>query len=526
MEIRPTMKVNLMQPEMGTSISTPQISSDGYEITNLLSNSSSGFLVEHFIKPPIFIEIDFVCNIFVHEIIINTRVGTQKSKGIEILVNDSTVGKCYLNSQEDVVQWVRNANVDKIKDCTRNDKVSKCSFFNGAHKHLNSTKRITIKVFKTENSSLVSVKSLKIFGSINKRTNTVQDIQKYVDLLHIMHTRPVANLNIFPEGNLSTGKYKNVDSEKNPKNNSAAENISTPDYIPEDFIDPITHEFMTNPLILPSGKIIDKSTLDKYLEIELKWNRLPNDPFTHVKFSQHQKPVQALQLKSRIDKFILLNSNNSTVDKFPRTFQNAHSKSGRENLLFKMLENKVLCSSSPVKNNFVDKSKRENIQNKTEKKTGSPELKRRKLCSNAHLKINSSTSSTFQNQTMKEKDPSNESNNFLIDSEEKFQDVIDLTEHVDKGNAGLKEEDLEKQIQDTLKNLPSFIVDSSNESNKQNDSITNKGCFKCNQDCLLYKLIKCSHYICRPCLVTSKEGICTFCNVGFSSCDVIRIFKS
>lgn len=528
MEIRSTARVNLVQHELGTTITSPHISSDGYDITNLLTNSSNGFLVEHFIKPPIFIHIEFICNIFVHEIIINTRVGTQKSKGIEILVDDTTVGKCFLNSQQDVVQWVRNSNTDKIKDCTRNDAFSKCNFYTGAHRHLNSTKRITIKVFKTENSSLVSMKNLKIFGSINKKTNTGQDIQKYVDLLHNIHTRTVANQNLFGERNMLIEKYENSNGEKYSKDNGCvAENVS----IPEDFLDPITHEFMTNPIILPCGKIIDKSTLDKYLDIELKWNRLPNDPFTHVKFNQNQKPVQALQLKSRIDKFLILNSENSFIDKFPRTIQN--SKTVHENLLFKMFENQDVYSRNPY-NSFVEKSKRGYLP---EGNIDSPVIKRRKTCSHAQIKINNSTISVksyFENQTMKKDGPKDEPNKPLnavnsLDSELKFQDVIDLTKDVGnfhKPSEYLKQEDdLEKQIQSTLKNLPSFI-DSSKVDSNLNDVVTMKSCCKCNQDHLLYKIIKCAHYICRPCLVTNKNDTCMICNIDFSSNDVIRIFNS
>ncbi|XP_026684092.1 uncharacterized protein LOC113470104 [Diaphorina citri] len=150
----PSGRVNLVQNSMKTKISSPQISSDGYGITNLLSNTN-GFLVEHFIKPPVFIEFDFMCNMFVHEVILNTRVGTQKSKGIEILVNESTVGKCYLTADQDIVRWVRNSNTE-VKDSATGQNIATCEFFGGAHKHLNSTNRMTIKVFKTENSSLVS----------------------------------------------------------------------------------------------------------------------------------------------------------------------------------------------------------------------------------------------------------------------------------------------------------------------------------------------------------------------------------
>jgi hypothetical protein len=43
--------------------------------------------------------------------------------------------------------------------------------------------------------------------------------------------------------------------------------------IPSEFIDLITNEIMVLPVLLPSGKSIDKSTLDKYLANEAQWGR-------------------------------------------------------------------------------------------------------------------------------------------------------------------------------------------------------------------------------------------------------------
>lgn len=75
--------------------------------------------------------------------------------------------------------------------------------------------------------------------------------------------------------------------------------------IPEDFIDPITCEIMTVPLLLPSGHNIDTATLEKHITAERSWGRLPSDPFTGKVFSDTSKPVPNSALKVRIDKFLL-----------------------------------------------------------------------------------------------------------------------------------------------------------------------------------------------------------------------------
>ncbi len=75
--------------------------------------------------------------------------------------------------------------------------------------------------------------------------------------------------------------------------------------IAEEFLDPLTQELMVFPMILPSGMIIDNSTLDEYQKREATWGRLPNDPFTGVPFTQNSKPLPNPLLKTRIDRLAL-----------------------------------------------------------------------------------------------------------------------------------------------------------------------------------------------------------------------------
>ncbi|XP_041856428.1 RING finger protein 37 isoform X2 [Melanotaenia boesemani] len=75
--------------------------------------------------------------------------------------------------------------------------------------------------------------------------------------------------------------------------------------IPEEFLDPITQEVMTLPMLLPGGVSVDNTTLDEYQKREASWGRPPNDPFTGVLFSSTSQPLPNPQLKSRIDHFLL-----------------------------------------------------------------------------------------------------------------------------------------------------------------------------------------------------------------------------
>ncbi|XP_017267654.1 RING finger protein 37 [Kryptolebias marmoratus] len=75
--------------------------------------------------------------------------------------------------------------------------------------------------------------------------------------------------------------------------------------VPEEFLDPITQEVMTLPMLLPGGVSVDTTTLEEYQKREASWGRLPNDPFTGVPFTAASQPLPNPQLKSRIDHFLL-----------------------------------------------------------------------------------------------------------------------------------------------------------------------------------------------------------------------------
>nr|XP_043881957.1 RING finger protein 37 [Solea senegalensis]XP_043881958.1 RING finger protein 37 [Solea senegalensis]XP_043881959.1 RING finger protein 37 [Solea senegalensis]XP_043881960.1 RING finger protein 37 [Solea senegalensis]XP_043881961.1 RING finger protein 37 [Solea senegalensis] len=75
--------------------------------------------------------------------------------------------------------------------------------------------------------------------------------------------------------------------------------------VPEEFLDPLTQEIMTLPMLLPGGVSVDNSTLEEYQKREATWGRPPNDPFTGVPFTSTSQPLPNPQLKTRIDHFIL-----------------------------------------------------------------------------------------------------------------------------------------------------------------------------------------------------------------------------
>ncbi|XP_045102073.1 uncharacterized protein LOC123498732 isoform X2 [Portunus trituberculatus] len=89
--------------------------------------------------------------------------------------------------------------------------------------------------------------------------------------------------------------------------------------IPDDFLDPLTCDIMTIPLLLPSGNSIDAHTLERYIASEATWGRPASDPFTGVPFKGDKQPVPNVSLKARIDRFLLANGEHPDIERCGRT---------------------------------------------------------------------------------------------------------------------------------------------------------------------------------------------------------------
>ena len=77
--------------------------------------------------------------------------------------------------------------------------------------------------------------------------------------------------------------------------------------IPNEFIDSITQEIIRLPIRLPSSNLIDKSTLDRYMEEQIKNKEIVKDPFTNMPLDKNSLKIDD-NLKSKIDHFLLDNN--------------------------------------------------------------------------------------------------------------------------------------------------------------------------------------------------------------------------
>jgi len=73
--------------------------------------------------------------------------------------------------------------------------------------------------------------------------------------------------------------------------------------LPKDFFDPLTLSMMKNPVLLPGGQTVDRTTLDKHIQSQAEWGRPPTDPFTGVIFTDAYQPVPNVMLKLKLDQY-------------------------------------------------------------------------------------------------------------------------------------------------------------------------------------------------------------------------------
>lgn len=278
---------NFLDCKLLPKISSKSPATDNYEVENLISSNfrekAKGFIAYPSIKPPVEVEIHFICSVNIHYLSLNTIVGSQKCTGIEILAKDDSsdyVSICKRIYDQPGIVFC-NSRKYSHKQLPERFNINFClSFFKSDtfRTFLNACS-IKIIIFKTD-KSVPCLSSIEIWGTPSRTCSqvTIQTIQRLMSKTHEPSPLPTSK-----------------------------EEVET-FCIPEDFKDDLTYEIMTIPMTLPSGKTVDQSTIEKHVKNEISFGRKPCDPFTGVKFNDNLKPVLNVALKSRIDMFLLQNS--------------------------------------------------------------------------------------------------------------------------------------------------------------------------------------------------------------------------
>ncbi|XP_076240769.1 uncharacterized protein LOC143183182 isoform X2 [Calliopsis andreniformis] len=350
---------------------------------------------------------------------------------------------------------------------------------------------LRICICKTENS-VPALGRIEVWGTVSPRCG--KDTVASICTLWSKHHDFISETSEKSESNHSFITVKN-NREKELKSNLD---------IPESFLDAITWEIMTQPILLPSGKIIDQSTLQKHEETEALWGRSLTDPFTGMPFSVDRKPVIASALKVRIDKFLLENSNAEEIKKLPRVLGHAASSS-TENKKISELPKYVL------KNNWINESLSDvktklhcSTTNAQENKKFCHKLPVAVMChkrsTQALIKSVKRKKTNFHIQPQKESESEVKNDNFTdvnlsVDSSETFDNNT------------------------VIPNLKRF-----DSIPKQNDMSEILNSCSCCSDGIFYQL-PCKHVLCRKVLTSIQNNQCTLCNISYKNNEIERIHQ-
>ncbi|KAH8312797.1 hypothetical protein KR044_012972 [Drosophila immigrans] len=300
--------INFLNPKLKPSVECDAVCEDGFTAANLIADDAEqlerGFMCFAVCKPPVEIIFDFPKAIDMKVIKLWHSSGALRSTGFEVHGKHDGIWER--------VAYVRDLpkGMDSVTFCYQSDYNSRSSaaaaqqhsekvfFFKTAHKILATTNSIKIVIRATERCPPV-LRKIQMWGLPARCLEKAdRELMKTIwsEISDPYGLRDQALQQQQQAGQRSPSRHI-----PELREQSTLE-------IPEEFLDSITWDLMIFPTVLPSGKVVDQSTIDKHSEEEAKWGRLPSDPFTGLEYTSQRKAILNLALKARIEKFLMEHS--------------------------------------------------------------------------------------------------------------------------------------------------------------------------------------------------------------------------
>ncbi|KAH8280876.1 hypothetical protein KR054_002642 [Drosophila jambulina] len=301
--------INFLSPKLKPSVESDAVCEDGFTAANLIADDvvqlERGFMGFAVCKPPVEIVFDFPKAVDMKVIKLWPSSGALRSTAFELHGRHDGIWER--------VAFVRDLGrgVDSVTFCYQSDYNSRSSsnaaaatgqpqsekvfFFKSAHKILANTNSVKVVIRATERCPPV-LRKVQMWG-LPARSLDKAD-RELVKSIWSEISDPYGQRDA-AQGN--TGQ-------RSPPRHVPELREQSSLSIPEEFLDSITWELMIFPTVLPSGKVVDQSTIDKHAEEEAKWGRQPSDPFTGLEYNAQRKAIINLALKARIEKFLMEHS--------------------------------------------------------------------------------------------------------------------------------------------------------------------------------------------------------------------------
>lgn len=280
--------------------------------------------------------------------------------------------------------------------------------------------------------------------------------------------------------------------------------------VPESFLDAITWELMTQPITLPSGKVIDQTTLEKHEQNEAVWGRPLSDPFTGIPFNEHRKPVMATALKMRIDKFLLENSNVNEIKKIPRVLGHGSTSAVAGD---RRISEVPKCALN------------KNLLKRTEEDA---KLNMHMLCKQVKHNDSQWTNGHCHKLpavvTYSKQSTANTKSKQIIKTSSSATSICNTRPNHNRDNKlEVSVNDIDSSLDSSAKSLLSNIKRFSMPEKVELHNISST--CKCCSNSILYRL-PCKHVICRKVLLSIENGQCKSCGLSYESSDIERIHDS
>ena len=304
---------NLASQLAGSSVCSSAVSLADCPLSNILAGLP--WMADTFIKPPVSVTVHLPLPVRLARLEWSCRVGGQSSLCHEVLVITDTAALargrgCQCSRQAFNMFKVGSGQAGsdgRMVFTNRRLSPGREGLRLHSRENYSALHRVTavvIRITRTASSSVPCLAQLKVFGCSSGEPQYRQLEERLVrDLQSPAEAGSSRGTFSYFGGDQTqhTARHHTGGEERDQETGDCEE---TGD-VPVEFLDSITHGLMSLPMTLPSGHLVDRTTVERCEEMFRARGGQPRDPFTGKLFSQSYKPCFNAALKSRIDRFVL-----------------------------------------------------------------------------------------------------------------------------------------------------------------------------------------------------------------------------
>ncbi|KAH8381292.1 hypothetical protein KR093_002109 [Drosophila rubida] len=498
--------INFLNPKLKPSVECDAVCEDGYTAANLIADDAEqlerGFMCFAVCKPPIEIIFDFPKAIDMKVIKLWHSSGALRSTAFEV------------HGKHDGI-WERVANVrdlpkgmDSVTFCYQSDYNSRSSaaaaqqqsekvfFFKTAHKILATTNSVKIVIRATERCPPV-LRKIQMWG-LPARCLEKADRE-------LMKTIWSEISDPYGLRDQAQQQQQQLAGQRSPSRHIPELREQSTLQIPEEFLDSITWDLMIFPTVLPSGKVVDQSTIDKHSEEEAKWGRLPSDPFTGLEYTSQRKAILNPALKARIEKFLMEHSEH--FKSVPRSLGSSRMRRRHASQFASHM-----CQGGAGAGNMV-------AGTYSSLSLAYKHQQQRKTKSTVTATATSAFSGSISPTSPPAAKRARHSHSAYAASATVTASSVDQSPTSSTSSATTSS--IDQAIQQALQKITRFTQVSLPHTQQQQPS----SCINCRSGQFAYEIRTCRHLVCRECLVMLSIAQKCVCKVAFRGGDVERYHK-